>query len=220
MQSGETCTDGETFVTSPIVPIFVMSDAVRAADAPGRVVPETLALLAVGSYLFGPVLVDDVASAAFVTVITLSAPIEETWVVMESETPVPIADVMVSVNAPMKIATTVSVVRSFDRKVFELAGCGVEVSGRFIRKDHARVVDESTGDHHPLLLTAGGVVRVALRLIDDAEDLQGLERLPLPLAPTNSRDLEWRGHVVYHGGVRGEEELLVGRIRRSRCECD
>ena len=57
-----------------------------------------------------------------------------------------------------------------------LRGVAVESAGRLVGEDDVWVVDESPGDRHALLLTAGelrGLVRLAMRKADLGEALFG-----------------------------------------------
>ena len=51
---------------------------------------------------------------------------------------------------------------------------GVEVAGRLIGQQHQRPVDERPRDRHPLLLTAGQLVRQPLGLAIQADQLEHL----------------------------------------------
>ena len=55
-------------------------------------------------------------------------------------------------------------------------GAAIEVAGRLIGEDDFRIVDERTGDRHPLLLAAGKLARMMVFAVGKAngsEDFSG-----------------------------------------------
>ena len=52
-----------------------------------------------------------------------------------------------------------------------VARSAIEVAGRFVGKDHLRVVDERAGDGDPLLLTSGQLIRPVIEPLAEADQV-------------------------------------------------
>ena len=86
------------------------------------------------------------------------------------------------------------------------AHLGIQVSRGLVGHDQAGVVHQGAGDGHPLLLSAGKLVRVMRFPAFEPDELQRLER-PLPAFPA--------GHV---GVKHGQFHVLPGRSAFEKIE--
>ena len=66
------------------------------------------------------------------------------------------------------------------------ADLGVERGQRLVQQQHLGLDGQGPGQRDPLLLPAGDLVRVAVRLLGQPDQLQHLQRPPVPLAPGRS----------------------------------
>src|SRR5260370_37605391 len=74
--------------------------------------------------------------------------------------------------------------------VDQLAGAGVEIAGRFVREDDARIVRKRTSDRDPLLFAAGKLARAMPQAASEFNALQERRRA--------SPSLRWRDAVELH----------------------
>ncbi len=94
------------------------------------------------------------------------------------------------------------------------AGRAVEVSGRFVRKNHAGVVHQCAGDDHSLLLPTREVGGFVFRFVGELQLLERSHPATTTLRATNTRDTEGECDVVEHTRARGQEELLEHKPKR------
>ena len=85
---------------------------------------------------------------------------------------------------------------------------GVEVPGRLVGQQDQRPVHEGTSDRHPLLLAAGQLVRVALELLGQADELEDGRHLGPDDVLGPADHLEGEGDVLVHRLVREQLEVL------------
>ncbi len=88
------------------------------------------------------------------------------------------------------------------------AHLGVEGGQRLIQQQHPGLDGERAGQRHPLLLTAGQLVRVLLRLRRQADHVQQLSGPRAPLARGQLAHPQPEGDVVERGHVREEAVAL------------
>ena len=89
-----------------------------------------------------------------------------------------------------------------------LAGGLVEVAGRLVSQHDGRLADQSSGDGDPLALPARELGGTGVRTLGQADQVEGVEGALAALLEGDARVEEPVGHVVQHGGVLGQEELL------------
>src|SRR5215217_5874791 len=84
----------------------------------------------------------------------------------------------------------------------------VEVAGRLVGDEYRRLRDEGAGDGDALLLPAGELVRVLLRLRAQAHEVEYLRDLRADGTALLARDLHRVGDVLGGGLVREQHEVL------------
>ena len=89
-----------------------------------------------------------------------------------------------------------------------LAGRGIEVAGGLVGEDDQGAVHESTCDRDALLLASRQLVRQSIALLAEADQLQDLRHLRPDHVARPADDLEGEGHVLEHGLVREQAEVL------------
>ena len=89
-----------------------------------------------------------------------------------------------------------------------LPGGLVEVPGRLVGEHDGGLADEGPGDRDPLALPARELGRAGVGALGQADQLQGVEGPLAALLEGDAGVEEPVGHVVQHGGVFGQEELL------------
>ena len=88
------------------------------------------------------------------------------------------------------------------------AGVGVEVSGRLVRQQDRRLVDDGAGHRHALLLTARELVRESALLAGQADHLQDVGHGLLDEALALADHLQGERDVVEDGLVGQQPEVL------------
>src|SRR3954469_3459395 len=88
------------------------------------------------------------------------------------------------------------------------AGRRVEVAGRLVRQQDRGPVDEGPGDRDPLLLAAGELVREAALLAGEADEVEHLRHGVRDRVPGLADHLQRERHVLEHGLVRQQPEVL------------
>src|SRR5229473_1267065 len=83
-----------------------------------------------------------------------------------------------------------------------VAGLAVQRSGRLVGEDQGRVVDQSAGDAHPLLLPAGKLARPVLRPISKADAIQRGEGAAAALDRGHAAIAERQRDILLGGGTR------------------
>src|SRR6266508_677173 len=96
-----------------------------------------------------------------------------------------------------------------------LRGGRVQVPGRLVAQHQQGTVDERPGDRHPLLLAAGQLVREAVGLVLQPDQLEHLRDGPLDRVPARPDDLQREGHVLAHGLVGKQLEVLEDAADRA-----
>jgi hypothetical protein len=81
----------------------------------------------------------------------------------------------------------------------------VERRGRLVEEHHLRVHGQRPGDRHPLLLAAGELRGVLVRLVGDAHPVQQLHRPPRGLRLAALADLDLGERHVLQDGLVGEQ---------------
>jgi signal transduction histidine kinase len=89
-----------------------------------------------------------------------------------------------------------------------LPGRLVEVAGRLVGEHDGGLADQGTGDRDPLALPAGELGGTGVPTLGQADQVQGLASTLTALCEGDAGVEEPVGHVVQHGGVLGQEELL------------
>ena len=89
-----------------------------------------------------------------------------------------------------------------------LSGFGVQGRGGFVAQQNRRIVHQRTGNAHTLFLAARRLRRVSRVLALQANQLQQLTHLLLPLQLGHARHLEWQLDVLPHGLGRHQIEVL------------
>ena len=76
-----------------------------------------------------------------------------------------------------------AVARDFLKQIHDLhAGFRVQRTGRFIRKQNIRIIDQRTRNRHPLHLSAGHLARLLVRLFPKTHFFQCLQRALFPFS--------------------------------------
>ena len=89
-----------------------------------------------------------------------------------------------------------------------LPGGLVEVAGRLVGQHDGGLADQGSGDGDPLALPAGELGGTGVGALGQADQLEGVEGALAALLEGDAGVEEPVGHVVQHGGVLGQEELL------------
>ena len=89
-----------------------------------------------------------------------------------------------------------------------LPGGLVEVPGRLVSQHDGGSTDEGPGDGDPLALSARELRGTGMGALCQADEVQGVEGALAALSEWDAGVEEPVGHVVQHGGVFGQEELL------------
>src|SRR5919197_317259 len=89
-----------------------------------------------------------------------------------------------------------------------LGGAGVEVPGGLVAEHQQRAVDERPCDRDALLLAARQLVREAVGLVVEADELEDLGDRPIDRVAPRADHLESEGHVLADGLVGQELEVL------------
>src|SRR5436190_2381433 len=84
----------------------------------------------------------------------------------------------------------------------------IEVAGRLVGEDDHRIVDERARDRDPLLLAAGELHRIRVHPVLQPDPLQHLEGPALLLRRRHAEHARHERHVVEHGLVRQQLEVL------------
>ena len=79
-----------------------------------------------------------------------------------------------------------------------LGGHGVEGAGGLVAQKHFRVAGQGAGDGHALLLAAGELSGIGVRLVLKADDLEKLHDSLVGLCLRNPGDLQRIAHVARH----------------------
>lgn len=87
-------------------------------------------------------------------------------------------------------------------------GLGVERGGRLVREQHLGVARQGAGYAHALLLTAGELAGVGLRLVGEADQVEELLGLAGALLAGEAEDLQRQLHVVQDGAGVQQVEVL------------
>ncbi len=82
------------------------------------------------------------------------------------------------------------------------AGRRIEVAGRLVRQDDARMRDQRPGDGDPLLLSARHLVRVVIQPVSEADPLQRGAGALVPLACVRPRVEKRQLDVLERRGPR------------------
>ena len=88
------------------------------------------------------------------------------------------------------------------------AKLGVEVRQRFVHQERLGLADDRAPHRHPLPLTAGQRLRLALEQLLEPEDVRRLSDTPIDLLLRELPELEAERHVVVHGHVRIQRVVL------------
>lgn len=83
-------------------------------------------------------------------------------------------------------------------------GLGVERGGRLVREEHLGVAYQGAGDADALLLAAGELAGVRLRLVGEADQVEQFEGLARAVAAWHAEDLQREFHIALDG-ARGEQ---------------
>ena len=87
--------------------------------------------------------------------------------------------------------------------------CGrIQSCGRLIRQNHARFCHDRPCDCHPLLLSAGKLVRPVIRPIRQANPLQNRQCAFAPLMPRNALQRQRQRDIFQRCHARQQPELL------------
>ena len=89
-----------------------------------------------------------------------------------------------------------------------LGGHGIQRAGGLVAEQHLRIGGQGAGDGHALLLAAGELRGIGVRLVRQAHDLQQLLHAPVGLLPRHMGQLQRIAHVLRHGGLHQQVELL------------
>ena len=84
----------------------------------------------------------------------------------------------------------------------------VEVPGRLVGNDHARIVHERAGDRHALLLTAGELRRIAFFPVDKADQLEHLRHAAADLLIGRSDHTHGKRNVFIHRHFVDQAKIL------------
>jgi hypothetical protein len=84
----------------------------------------------------------------------------------------------------------------------------VQVGQRLVHEEHRRRPDDRPAHRHPLPLTTGQCLRLAVEEPLEVEQLRRLEDLRVPLRLVDSLELQCEAHVVGHRHVRVERVVL------------
>lgn len=87
-------------------------------------------------------------------------------------------------------------------------GLGVECGGRLVGQQHLGVAGEGAGDAHALLLAAGELSGVGLRLVGEADQVEEFPGLAGAVPAGDAEDLQRQLHVVQHGAGAQQVEVL------------
>ena len=88
------------------------------------------------------------------------------------------------------------------------SGYRIEVSCRLIADQDSRLIDKSSGDTHPLLLTCRQLIRVAFCLILDANELEDVRDSFSDLSLALMQDLHTEGDIFINCLLLKESEIL------------
>jgi hypothetical protein len=97
---------------------------------------------------------------------------------------------------------------------FPHAQLEVEGAEGLVEQQHGRAVDERAGERDALLLAAGELARLALRLGREADALELLADAAADLGARDALALEPEGDVLLHREVGEERVALEDRVRR------
>ena len=89
-----------------------------------------------------------------------------------------------------------------------LPGGLVEIAGRLVGEHDGGLADQSPGDGDPLALPPRELGGTDMRALGQADQVQGVKGALAALLEGDAGVEEPVGHVVQHGGVLGQEELL------------
>ena len=84
----------------------------------------------------------------------------------------------------------------------------IQVGQRLVHEEHGRGTDDSPAHRHPLPLTAGEGLRLAVEVRLQVQQLGRLEDLRVPLGLVDALELQREAHVVGHRHVRVERVVL------------
>ena len=85
---------------------------------------------------------------------------------------------------------------------------GIQCAGRLIAQQDSGIHGESAGDCHPLLLSAGKLCRIGVRLFLQLHDLQKLSRLLPGLLFLHPEDFQRKAHIIQHRSLHQQIEML------------
>ena len=91
---------------------------------------------------------------------------------------------------------------------------GVQVPRGLVGDDHAGVVDQSPGDGHPLLLAAGELPRILVRLLLQPHQLQHIGDAPAHLPGGGADGPHGKGQVLIHRLLLNQPEVLENDAQR------
>ena len=84
------------------------------------------------------------------------------------------------------------------------AGFAVQRAGRFVRQQDFRIVDQRTGNRHPLHLAAAELVGLLLQLVPEADLFQRFHSPGTPLLPADAGKGQGQFHIGQHRLVRNQ----------------
>ena len=91
---------------------------------------------------------------------------------------------------------------------------GVERGQRLVEQQHLRLDRERAGQRHPLLLAAGDLVRVAVGVVAEADELEQLAGAPAALGRADAAQPQPELDVLPRGQVAG-----TGCTPGTPCPC-